>query len=709
MFIIVMLKIMNNFLRVASMLYKNKINPYFSKNYLYKMKHLLSLFFLLIFMSPLAIAQKKGKPSKAEKAFLLQNYYEAELLYKEEYSKEKNRARKAELIFFQAECGRLIGTPIHNKKAVNLYKRAIKAKYPHPIVFLRYAQVLQKQQNFSEAMIQYEKYKSFKPNDQRAENGIKSCVFALDALENPTRYEVTRFQYNSNAADYAPSFGSSDYKVLFFTSSRDESVGKSTDGFSGDKYTDLFSVKRDRKGKWTRPVPFPEPMNTKNHEAATSLNGRGNEMYFTRCYESTKQKPIPTCEIYYSKKKGKGWTSPVLVPLPYDSISTFGHPSISSNGKVLYFSSDMKGGYGGKDIWFIKKEKRDEWSEPVNMGSEINTEGNELFPFIHQDGSLYFSSDALVGMGGHDIFRAEFDEENNLRSVSNMKSPINSPNDDFGIVFEGKNERGYFSSNRVGSRGDDIYQFNLPLLDLSISGVASDDNNNKALAGAVVTILGNDGSSSQVVTDNAGFYKFGKDVVKEGIAYELTVSKEGYLTKNATQTTLGVKQSKNFDVNISLVPTQKEIILPKIEYDYNSASLRPQSKKELDNLVEVLKNHLNVVIQLRSHTDNRAGDDFNLKLSQQRAQVCVDYMVSKGIKSKRLKAVGMGESEPYVMDVKNGRLKKGDILDEEYINKLKRKKDIEKSHQYNRRTDFKVLSDLFYDIESDKVISRKKK
>ena len=676
------------------------------------MKHLLSLILMVFLVSPSVLAQKKPKTSKADKAFLLQNYYEAELLYKANYSKEKNRAKKAELIFLQAECGRLIGTPIHLKKAANLYKRAIKAKYPHPEVYLRYAQVLQKQQAFSDAIVQFEKYKSLKPYDDRATFGINSCVFALDAIENPTRYEIEPFQYNSPKSDYAPSFGSRNYDVMFFTSSRDGSVGKSTDGFTGESYTDLYSVKlytdkRTKKKRWSKPAAFPEPMNTENHEAATTLTKRGNELYFTRCNESNKNKPIPTCEIYYSKKKGKGWTSPVLVPLPYDSLSSFGHPSISANGKALYFSSDMKGGKGGKDIWLIKKEKRDEWSEPINLGDEINTEGDELFPFIHDDGSLYFSSNGILGMGGLDIFKAEFDEENNLRSIVNMKSPINSPNDDFGIVFEGKEERGFFSSNRVGSKGDDIYQFNLPSLDLVISGVISKSVNDKSskeiIDGALVTLIGTDGTRVETVTDNAGFYTFGKDVINTGIAYEITVSKEGYLTKNATQTTLGVTESKEFPVNISLEPTQKEIILPKIEYDYNSSALRNASKLSLDQLIIVLKENPNVVIQLRSHTDNRAGEDFNLKLSQERAQICVDYMASKGIDKKRLKAKGMGESDPFVMDVKNGKLKRNDVLNEEYINELKRKKDVEKAHQYNRRTDFKVLTTLFYDVEANKV------
>ena len=172
------------------------------------------------------------------------------------------------------------------------------------------------------------------------------------------------------------------------------------------------------------------------------------------------------------------------MPLPYDSISSFAHPSLSSDGKVLYFSSDMKGGYGGKDIWFIKKIQRDEWSDPINLGDQINTNGNELFPFIHSDGSLYFSSDGHLGMGGLDIFKAEFDLENNLRSVVNMNSPINSSNDDFGIIFEDDNERGYLSSNRVGSKGDDIYSFNLPKLSLTISGVIIDQKTKEIIEGA---------------------------------------------------------------------------------------------------------------------------------------------------------------------------------------------------------------------------------
>ncbi len=675
------------------------------------MRNALSLLSFVLMLSLTALAQdgyqKKTKKSKADEAFLVQNYYDAAALYKEAYLKEKNRAKKSELTFLQAECWRMVATPQALKKAESMYKRAIKAKYPHAEVYLRFAQVLQLQQKFDEAVEQYQKYQQLKPEDDRSAKGIESCAFAKEALDNPTRYNVDALDIaNSRANDFAPSFGNGDYDVLFFTSARDGGVGKGADGSTGQSYTDLWSVKRDKRGNWSKPVVFPEPMNTGAHEAATSLNKRGNEMYFTRCEESSKEKPVPTCEIYFSKKKGKGWTAPVLLPLPYDSVTTFGHPSISEDGKILYFASDMNGGYGGKDIWMVKKMKRDEWSEPINLGDQINTSGDELFPFIHADGALYFASNGHVGMGGMDIYKAEFDAEGTLLSISNMKSPINSPLDDFGIIFEGKREVGYFSSNRTGGKGgDDIYQFNLPSLTLTLSGIATDANTNSIVGGANVSLMGTDGTTATTITDNSGRYEFGKDVISEGVAYELTISKEGYLSTSANETTFGVRESQDFVLDFSLEPTKKEIVLPRIEYDFNSAKLRQESKVALDALVAVLLDNPTVIIELRSHTDFRAGTKFNMGLSQNRAQVCVDYMVSKGVEPVRLIPIGMGETEPYVMDRKDGRLKMGVALDESYINSLRREKDREKAHQYNRRTDFKVL-DKFYNPDTGEILKK---
>ena len=175
----------------------------------------------------------------------------------------------------------------------------------------------------------------------------------------------------------------------------------------------------------------------------------------------------------------------------------------------------MKGGFGGNDIWYVKKIKRDEWSEPINMGEQINTSGNEVFPFIHFDGSLYFSSDGHIGMGGLDIFKAEFDDENILRSIINMKSPINSSNDDFGIIFENEEEKGYLSSNRLGSKGDDIYQFYLPKLDLTLSGVVLDAKTEQIISDVKIDIVGSDGSQMTAISDNSGRYIFDEDILRK--------------------------------------------------------------------------------------------------------------------------------------------------------------------------------------------------
>ena len=525
------------------------------------MRNALSLLSFVLMLSLTSLAQegffKKTKKSKADEAFLAQRYYDAAVLYKEVSLKDKYRG-SSELAFLQAECWRMVAAPRALKKAEGMYKRCIKLGYPHAEVYLRYAQVLHSQQKFDEAVEQYQKYQQLKPEDDRSKKGLESCAFAKEAMDNPTRYVVLPFDIaNSRANDFSPSFGNGDYDLLFFTSARDEGIGKGSDGSTGQSYTDLWSLKL-KKDKWSKPVVLPEGMNTESHEEASSFNKRGDEMYFTRCDESSKEKPVPTCEIYFSKKKGKGWTSPVLLPLPYDDVTTFSHPCISEDGKLLYFASDMKGGYGGKDIWMVKKTKRDEWSEPINLGDQINTSGDELFPFIHADGALYFASNGHVGMGGMDIYKGEFDLEGTLLSISNMKSPINSPQDDFGIIFEAKNEVGYFSSNRSGGKGgDDIYQFTLPSLELNITGVAIDANTNSIVTGASLSLMGTDGTTATTFTDNAGRYDFGKKLIKEGVSYELTVSKEGYLSTSKNTTTIGVRESQTINLDFTLEPTKK--------------------------------------------------------------------------------------------------------------------------------------------------------
>ncbi|MCC7051032.1 MAG: OmpA family protein, partial [Bacteroidia bacterium] len=373
-----------------------------------------------------------------------------------------------------------------------------------------------------------------------------------------------------------------------------------------------------------------------------------------------------------------------LIKITSDSFSV-GHPCLNEDESRLYFASDMPGGLGGHDIWYIEYDKKNKkWGEtPINLGAPINTPGREMFPYIHeQDGALYFSSDGQLGMGGLDIFRAE-KSGNNFSNVTNMKFPINSSADDFGIVFEGDKERGFFCSNRAGGKGmDDIYSFNLPPLIFVIQGTVKDVDSQQPIANATVKMIGSNGTSVEAKTDNSGFYKFAEDGVNRYVVsnttYTLAVSADKFLnSEKGKATTVGVEESKTFELNFTLQGIKKPIELPNIFYDLGKWDLRPESMVSLDKLIQTLNDNPNIVISIGSHTDSRADDKFNLDLSQKRAQSVVDYLVSKNIDADRLKAVGYGETRPKVTDAE--------------ISKMKTKEEQEAAHQMNRRTDFMVL------------------
>jgi peptidoglycan-associated lipoprotein len=330
-----------------------------------------------------------------------------------------------------------------------------------------------------------------------------------------------------------------------------------------------------------------------------------------------------------------------------------------------------------------------------------------MFPFISDDKTIYFSSNGHVGMGGLDIFKSTKDELGVFSSVVNMKSPVNSSADDFSMIIQRNEEKGYLTSNRDGGKGgDDIYQFELPELKLFAKGVVTDSKTGAIMTKVKVQFIGNDGTNNEVVTDNTGVYEF---ALKPLTSYEIIVNTEGYLNRSVNETTVGVENNKVFVIDFSVDPVKKEVVLPRIEYDFNRSDLRPQSIADLDILAETLKDNLNVVVELKSHTDYIGSDAQNDKLSQQRADVCVAYLISQGIDAGQLVAKGIGENEPFVIEKKDGRLKEGDVLTEKYIKKIKFKKNKEKANQYNRRTSFKVLREDYVPAATKEVATDKKK
>ena len=451
--------------------------------------------------------------------------------------------------------------------------------------------------------------------------------------------------------------------------------------------SDVWLSKMDKKGVWSRPVVMTEPINTEGNDGPIYVNKRGTVMYITQC-KVEKNKDLG-CGIYVSARKGKLWGAPQLLQVKVDNNTTIGHPALNQDETVMIFSSDLSGGYGGKDLWITVKEKRNTWSEPMNLGPLVNTLGDEMFPFLTEDATIYFASNGHVGMGGFDIYKTSQNENGAYISPINLKTPINSSGDDFGMIIEKGGERGYLTSNRSGGKGgDDIYQFELPALKISVQGIVTDSKTGAIMTGVKVQLIGNNGTANEVVTDNTGKYSFKLEPLA---SYEIVVNTKGYLTKIARETTEGIEVSRDFIIDLSVDPIKKEIILPLIKYDFNKFDLRPASIIDLDKLTEALLDNPNVVIELKSHTDYVGSNTQNNKLSQQRADVCITYLITKGIDAGRLVSKGMGEKEPFLIEEKDGRFKIGDVLTESYIKKIRFKKNKEKANQYNRRTSFKVI------------------
>jgi len=401
------------------------------------------------------------------------------------------------------------------------------------------------------------------------------------------------------------------------------------------------------------------------------------------------------------KKQGPAWAEPELLPFNIDSFA-FRHPALSADGNTLYFDAKLPGGYGGTDIWYSSFDKKGKtWGQPVNVGPSINTAGSEGFPFIADDDKiLYFSSNTHLGMGGLDIFKAEKDAGGKFtKAPENLKYPMNSAGDDFGIVFEGKKMKGYFSSNREGGKGgDDLWSFVLPPLIFNLSGTVVSVENNEPVQNALIHLKGSSGDMFEFKTGADGKYNF---KLKENTSYEVTVAtdkntvsqsfKLGFLANKdlGKLSSVGENESKDFIKDFALTPVKAEIRFPAVQYDLGKATLRPESKDSLNFLYQTLVDNPTIVIELQAHTDSRGSDAKNQKLSEDRAKSCVVYLnEEKKIPLARLQSKGWGEKKLLVTDAQ--------------IAKVKTKEEKEALHQKNRRTVFRIVSWDYQDPNAPK-------
>ncbi|HEX2975057.1 MAG TPA: OmpA family protein [Bacteroidales bacterium] len=650
------------------------------------MKRISILIILLIVTFLSDLSAQKRKTERAYDSFKAGEYYDAIDLFKDAYSKVKksDKAGRTELVYMVAECYRHVNDP---KNSETWYKLAVKSSYSKPEAQYWLAESMKKNGKYAQAIDEFKKYKQLVPGDSKADQEIRACELAAEWMRNPEAYQVEELKdINSKDTDFGPAFGSDDFNTVYFTSSRDDAAGNKTHGATGQSFTDIFESRLDKKSKWSTPVPV-EVLNSEFEDGTPAFSTDYKDIYFTRCEAGKREQK--GCEIMHSRKSGGSWSKPENLNILPDSVVA-AHPAISPDGSTLYFVSDIKGGFGGKDIWKVTRTGNG-WSAPENLGPDINTPGDELFPYIREDGTLYFSSDGHIGMGGLDIYKASYQPDGTW-VVTNMKPPINSFADDFSITFEGAAEKGIFSSTRKGKGNDELYYFEMPPLRFNVTGLVKDEKTGAPIPASTIQLIASDGSNLQAETGNSGDFKF---ALKPNVDYIFLASKAGYLNGKEKETTKGQEKSRDFMVTILLTAFDRPIELPNILYDFGKWDLRPESMVSLDKLVETLNDNPNVTIELMSHTDSRDTEEYNQELSQKRAQVVVDYLIAKGIAPERLTAKGYGESTPKVVDAAiahdNPFLKEGTVLTEQFINSLPNDEQKEIAHQVNRRTEFKVL------------------
>jgi len=636
-------------------------------------------------------AQNK-RLQRAYETYEAGEYYEAIDIFKDAYQKITDKKEKEKITFFIAECYRKIDDP---KQAALWYKKVLGKNPGDPKAVLHYGEMLKQLGEYEEAKQQFKTFKELVPGDSRASDGILSCDLALEWMQFPNGYVVEEMKFfNSKLSDYAPAYAKEDYRQVLFTSTREDAFGKKEHGGTGQSFADIFESSMDRKGGWSVPVPLGQDVNTDFEEGAPCISSDFNTLYFTRC-ESSKSKTLG-CQIMMSKRQGEAWGKASSLELVGDSL-VVAHPAISPDELTLYFVSDMDGsikdanGKYSKDIWKVTRTSATgEWGKPENVGEPVNTQGDEIFPYVHNDGTLYFSSNGHPGMGGLDILKAQ-PISGGLWEIKNMRYPVNSPSDDFGICFEKDREAGLLSSSRKG-KSDDIYAFMLPPVKFGIVGTVRNEKTNDAIENVVVKSIGSDGVTVETKTIKDGTFRF---TLKPSTDYVFLASKEGFLNGKERETTKGKETSTDFTSTIYLSPIDQVIRIDNIFFDFNSADLRPESMVSLDKLVETLNDNPTVTIELGSHTDQRGNDDFNQDLSKRRAQSVVDYLISKGIKDDRMVAKGYGETTPKTVDKRDHEaypfLSEGQVLTEAFIETIKDEDLKELAYFLNRRTEFKVL------------------
>lgn len=637
-------------------------------------------------------AMKKG-----DKYFALGEYYDAATQYKKAYSQTstKERTTRGQRALKMAECYRRIN---QTQRAIAAYNNAVRYKQTDSLTLYRLGTLQMKNGSYKEAektfRQQLELEGSAIVGEDLMQNAMESAMMAQEWKKKGSKYTVKREDlFNSRRADYSPMLAGDANDQLFFTSTRSQAQGDELSGITGMKNGDIFYVQKDEKGKWGKPQTIDSELNSAFDEGACSFSPDGKTMYLTQCRTDPQYPRYAT--ICTSQRSDASWGKATELVVAKDTLSCFAHPAVSPDGLWLYFVSNMPGGLGGLDIW--RAPLTSNGVGPVeNLGEPVNTAGDEMFPTFRPNGDLYFSSDGHPGFGGLDIFIAKPSDigatETDGYKIEHPGFPLNSSGDDFGMTFEGLHNRGFFSSNRGDARGwDHIYSFEKSEVLVTVKGWVYEMDGYE-LPAAQVYMVGNNGTNMKLNVKGDGSFT---QEIETGVSYVLLGTCKGYLNHKEELRVDTATVSNEYVLQFPLANISAPVLIDNIFYDFDKATLRPESATALDELVKLLNENPNVTIELSAHTDYKGSAEYNERLSQRRAESVVNYLIAHGIAADRLTPKGYGKSKPKTvrrkLTEKYPWLKEGDVLTEELVTALKDPEQQETCNQLNRRTEFVVL------------------
>ena len=672
------------------------------------MRHLHTIIYICVFAVLLASCGADTAMKKGDKFYALGEYYDAAAQYKKAYSQTpaKERPKRGERALKMADCYRRIN---QTQRAIAAYNNALRYKQADTTAIFHLAQLQLKNGSYKEAEKTFlQLIDSLGTTESKLSpltshlsplimTGLESARMAPQwkAEAEYSGYTVKKQEFfNSRRAEYSPALAGDDFDQLYFSSTRNQAKGEEISGITGTKNADIFFSQKDDKGKWSKPEPIDSDLNTEDDEGACTFSSDFKTMYLTVC--KTDPDYPRFAQVATAKRSDASWGKATVLDISRDTLSTFAHPCVSPDGQWLYFVSDMPGGQGGYDIWRAELSGNGVL-EIENVGAPINTPGDELFPTFRPNGDFYFSSNGHPGFGGLDIYYVDNNDSSLFPLHSSLQIehpgwPLNSAGDDFGMTFEGLHNRGYFSSNRGDARGwDHIYSFEKSEVVQTVKGWVYEQDGYELPQG-LVYMVGNDGTNKKISVRGDGSFV---EEIKPGVSYVFLGTCKGYLNHKEELQVEPVLESEEYVLQFPLASITAPVLIDNIFYDFDKATLRPESTEALDKLIVLLNENSNVTIELSAHTDNRGSDQYNERLSQRRAESVVNYLIEHGIAADRLSPVGYGEKKPKIIKKKLTEkypwLKADDQLTEEFINALDDEEKQEICHQLNRRTEFTVL------------------